>query len=217
VEATLPNYPGLAAEHVRDARLFANREDMLLQLPIVKAGKIAEVGVMRGDFSEFMINTLRPRRFVAFDLFTAHTVPQIWGIPSSQVFDGLTHLDYYRRRFARLGDLIVTEPGPSRDTLPKYANGGFDLIYIDAGHDYESVRIDAELSARMINDSGFLVFNDYIVFDHIGNCKFGVVPVVNTMVAERGWQVFGLALHREMFCDIAIRRDPSRMSGRMGL
>lgn len=178
-----------------------------------QGGVVAELGVMTGDFSEIMIRTLQPRKFVAFDLFTAHTVPQIWSKPSSQVFAGLSHLDFYRRRFASLKERLVIEVGLTRDTLPKYANGEFDLVYIDAGHDYANVKSDAEWSARMIRQTGLLIFNDYVVFDHIGNSWFGIVPVVNTMIVERGWHVVGLALHREMYCDIAIKRDPTRGTG----
>ena len=35
---------------------------------------------------------------------------------------------------------------------------------------------------------------------------YGIVPVVNDMLAGGGWEVAYLALHPLMYCDVALRR-----------
>lgn len=202
-----PPYPPLAAEHLIGSKLYATRNALIADLPIAPGSAIAEIGVLRGDFSFFLMERLKPRKLVAFDSFDCHHEPQIWGVPSSEFFEGMTQLDYFRAHMEPFGDAIVIEQGLTKDTLPRYAGHALDLVYIDAGHAYEEVAFDARAASAMVDDAGILVFNDYIMFDHIGYGPYGVVPVVNEMVVNQGWHVIGLALHHQMFCDIAIRRN----------
>jgi hypothetical protein len=50
-----------------------------------------------------------------------------------------------------------------------------------------------------------VVFNDYIMWDHVTDSAYGVVPVVNELVVNGGWEVVAFALEHQLFCDIAIR------------
>lgn len=93
--STLPRgpveHPALRESDVKNARLFAEREALVEYLaPSLRGGTIAELGVMYGDFSDFLIRTLEPKLFVAFDIFTMHTVPIIWGQSPTKRFHGLT-------------------------------------------------------------------------------------------------------------------------------
>jgi hypothetical protein len=206
VDGNRLDYPTLAREHVSGARLFADRCDLVASLPLPRNPVIAEIGVAKGDFSEFLIKVLQPQKFVAFDTFEMHKAPEAWGTPTNILFEGMTHLEYFRRRFASVADRLVIEVGPSRVTLAEQVKDSFDLIYIDAMHDYEGVKSDAEQSARILRPNGILVFNDYIMFDHRLAVPYGIIPVVNEMVVNQGWVIVGFGLQRDMFCDIAIRR-----------
>jgi glycosyltransferase involved in cell wall biosynthesis len=203
------NYPPLSKEHIDSAaRLFANRNELVESLGIAPGQAVAEVGVALGDFSEFLLRALEPSCFVAIDLFKIHEIAELWGRPTSEIFGNGSHLDYYRRRFARYGDRIRIEEGLSQEMLARYPDDTFALIYIDAGHDYENVRRDAELAALKLKQDGVIVFNDYTMSDLEGT-SYGVVPAVNELVAGGGWRVVGFALQPHMFCDIAIRRVTS--------
>jgi hypothetical protein len=57
----------------------------------------------------------------------------------------------------------------------------------------------------MVKDTGFLVFNDYMLIDH-NHANYGIVPVVNDMVVNQGWRVAGYALDHGLYCDIALQR-----------
>lgn len=198
----LHDFPLVSAKHVADARLFANRYDLIRALPLRENPVIAEIGVATGDFSEFLITELEPRQFVAFDTFELHRLKEIWGTPTRIAFRGLTHDLFYRSRMLQYSPLVKIEHGPSRERLAAYPEREFDLIYIDAGHEYPDVKTDAEQAVRLLARSGFLVFNDYILHG-----DYGIIPAVNELLAEGGWQVFGFALHPGMFCDIALYRD----------
>lgn len=198
--------PALGARHLESARLFADRADLISSIGIGEHGVIGEVGVAVGDFSAILLDRLKPALFVAFDLFELHLDKALWGLTTEEIFGNDTHLAFYQRRFQSRGRQVVTEKGPSHETLAKYPDRFFDMLYIDAGHDFESVKRDAELAVAKIRPSGILVFNDYIMFDHVTATEYGIVPVVNTLVVREDWQVLGIALQRHMFCDIAIQR-----------
>ena len=210
MKSPLPEYPSMSAEHLTGARLFANRYDLLTALPIPQQGSIAEIGVMRGDLSLYLMKQFNPKQFLAVDTFICETFPAIWGIPSTTFFDGLTQLEYFKRLTAAYKDNIIIERGMSQDVMPKYADHSFDMVYIDAGHEYHEVKSDADCAEKMIKEDGILVFNDYTVYDHTADIYYGVVPVVNQMVVNQGWRVVGFCMSHEMFCDIAIQKDPKR-------
>ena len=126
-------------------------------------------------------------------------------MPPKEIFGDLTHPQHYLKRFT--GRPVTIEIGKSGwHTLPKYPDGYFNMIYIDGDHEYEGVKIDADLAKQKLNNDGVLIFNDYIMYDHIAGIDYGVIPVVNELVVNEGWEVIGFALNMWMFCDIAIRR-----------
>lgn len=194
-----PEVPAIRSEHVQNAALYADRTDMIARLPLPKGGVVAEVGVATGTFSKVLIETLHPRKFVAFDIFTMHELPD-------QQFDGLTHEQYYRRKMAAYQDILCLEEGPSHITMAKYRVDEFDLIYLDAAHRYEMVKRDAELASQMLKPNGVLIFNDYVAGNFYRRIQYGVVQAVNELIVNEGWRVIGYALSANMHCDIALQR-----------
>jgi Methyltransferase domain len=158
------DFPSLEARHLDNAQLFANRKDLISSMRSIEGGVIAEVGVAHGGFSEFLMDQLKPKRFVAFDLFNMHEWGEAWGVPTAQLLNNMTHLEFYKKRFADRSTEVVIEVGMSHLTLAKYPDKSFDLIYIDADHSYEGVKKDAEVAKNKVADNGVLIFNDYQVF-----------------------------------------------------
>ena len=66
---------------------------------------------------------------------------------------------------------------------------------------------DTEVSIRKLKENGVLVFNDYIICDHVAGVAYGVVPVVNDLCVNHGWKVLFFALQRQLFCDIGLYRN----------
>lgn len=80
------------------------------------------------------------------------------------------------------------------------------MINIDGDQSNKRVIRDAQFSARKLAPGGFLVFNDYVMTDHVTGAPYGVVPVVNGLCANHGFAVAYFALQRDLFCDIALHR-----------
>jgi Methyltransferase domain len=201
------DFPELDASHLYNAKLYARREDLIAELALPAHPCICEVGVALGTFSKHLIQTLRPSSFHGLDLFMLHLQAELWGQKTSDVLLGMTHADFYRHTMKDQPAVVSVREGPSQETLAQYPDEYFDMIYVDADHTYAGVKADAELAARKVKPAGVLVFNDYLFFDPLLNAEYGVVPVVNEMVAHQGWKVIGFALQKHMFCDIAIRRS----------
>jgi hypothetical protein len=200
------DYPRVRTEHLRDARVCAERADLIRNLPVRPRCKVAEIGVWRADFSKVLITELRPQQFFAFDIFTGHLETDWNGLSGERLFEGLTHRAYYEREMAPFGNMVTTVEGPNTVTLPDYGDHSFDLVYVDAAHDYQSVKTDAALALGMVAESGLLVFNDYTVLDPGSGKRYGVVPVVNDLVVNQGWKIIGFAFDIAMYCDIALQR-----------
>lgn len=194
----------LAPSHLSPgARLYADRRDMVRHLSVQRGGAVCEIGVEFGDFSEYLINELSPAAFSAFDLFDLH----LSGLEKHQArFLDLTHVEFYRQRFARYEIQFEAVVGDSAERLVEVLDATFDLVYVDGDHRLEGVRRDAEQAARIVKSNGIIVFNDYTLYDPFAKMPYGVVPVVNEMCLNEGWQVIGFALQSSMFCDIALAR-----------
>lgn len=179
---------------------------MIAALPLSKGGKVAEIGVWRGAFSKVLVEKLQPRQFVAFDIFTGHLYENWNGLTGHQLFDGLTQRQFYEREIAPFLGITTVVEGRSQETLRDYTDRSFDLVYVDGDHEYDAVKADSELAVEMTADRGFLVFNDYLLFDH-GNVAYGIVPVVNDLVVNHGWDVVGFAINHALYADIALQRS----------
>lgn len=199
------DYPALVKANLQDARLYADRHDLIAALGIRPGGIVAELGVAFGSFSKVLIDALRPDEFVAIDIFELHNSPVVWGRPTAELFKGMTHRAFYAAQFAKSPARITIRQGLSHVCLAEFPDRHFDLIYVDADHNHDSVKADAEVAKHKLRQDGALVFNDYILFDHIAGIPYGVVPVVNRLVVQENWRVIGFALQHQMFCDIALR------------
>lgn len=173
----------------------------------LRNGNIAEVGVLFGDFSRFLIDEINPHLFDAYDIFTSHEYYMIWGKRSAEQFNYKNHLDFYRDKFANEieGGVMRTHVGDGASNLRK-SDVMYDMIYIDANHSYEAVANDADAAISRLKNDGLLIFNDYTLYDLIEGVPYGIVQVVNDLCVNKGWKVKGFALQVCMFNDIAIGR-----------
>lgn len=209
----LPAPTRLDATHVSsNARLYATRDQMLSDLVAKgyarEGGHIVEIGVAFGDFSRVLIATCKPRQFSAFDIFRFHEVEEVFGRAIDAEFGGRTHREFYEQTIRSLFpalDFAIYEGDGARE-LQKVPSASIDLVYIDANHDLDAVEKDAAQALRIVRPDGVIIFNDYIMIDHLSNTPYGVVQVANQIVSTTDWRIVGLSLNPNMFCDLAIVR-----------
>ena len=196
----------LLPNHLRHARIMPNRHHVLDELP--KGSVWGEVGVAFGDYSKAVVARAQPRVFHAIDLFGLEKHKVIFGMKSSEIFKGKTHESFFRDRFASeiaRGQMII-DKGLSNEVLNSFDDNYFDVLYIDAAHDYTNVKKDLDVAKQKIKKDGYIIMNDYIMSNPFDGQLYGVVQATNELCVEEDWEILFLALHPYMFCDVVIRR-----------
>lgn len=194
----------LGQEHVAGARLFANRNLMIASFAPRSDLRFAEIGVAYGDFSQVVLDLLAPAIFDAYDLFSFQEIPE-----TAKRLGGKSHAVFYADRFrgeVNSGRMRLFVGDSSRE-LQKVSDGFYDMIYIDGDHSYEGVKRDTDEALEKLRPDGILIFNDYTMYDHIAHSPYGIVHVVNDLCVAHGWHITHLALHNQMFCDVALQRQ----------
>lgn len=133
---------------------YETRKDMLLQL-LPKNQVICEIGVFAGDFAEWILKALMPKKLYAVDPY-----PGVIMCSGNQ--DG-HNIEHYETKilgwFARTRTEII--PEFSADFLKTLSDGHLDAIYIDGDHSYEGVKADLELARHKVKAGGWIFGHDY--------------------------------------------------------
>lgn len=190
----------LSAKHLKNCQFAADRYVALKNLP--NNGVIAEVGVLGGDLSDWFLKNLEPSEIHLIDLYNCAD------FPGKNRFKKKEHERFIHERFddeIRQGRVKVKK-GYSWNVLGSYPKNTFDIIYIDAAHDYESVKQDLEQSSRVIKEDGYIVMNDYIMYDHLAKSKYGVVQATNEFCVQHDWGFLYFAFHPNLFCDVVLTK-----------
>ena len=196
-------------KYLRNARIVACREDILAKLP--QGGVIAEIGVAFGHYSRKMLDILQPKQFIAVDCFGLDETDWLGRNAYSQQLKGMPHETFYRDKFSQViaNGTMVIKKGYSHEVMESFPDNHFDMIYVDAAHDYDSVVKDLSVCGRKIKPTGHIVLNDYTVTDPLLLMPYGIVQATHEFLVREGWEIVYLAQHPYMFCDVALQKLPS--------
>jgi predicted O-methyltransferase YrrM len=143
--------------------LNARRYQVLLAyLRSNPVNSILEVGVWRGDTARMMIlNCLNEDiEYTGLDLFEGQTA--IDYISEVSLSNPLPVADVYDR-LRPYCDNVRLLKGYSKDTLTilEREERRFDLIFLDGGHSYPTVKGDFEICKKLLSDNGIIFIDDY--------------------------------------------------------
>jgi len=181
---------------------------MLEYLP--KNGVVAEVGVAFGRYTRKILEILHPAKFVAIDTFELDKTSWSGHHAYRDTLGDLGHEAYYRQKFQDRIDngSFIIKKGYSHVKLMEFDDAYFDMIYIDAAHDYASVKQDLAAANVKIKPDGYIVLNDYTLMDPLLLQPYGIVQAVHEFCLQEGWEIRYLGLHPYMFCDVALTKLP---------
>ena len=158
---------------------------------VIPNGVYAEVGVFKGDFSDFLFRTLSPKQLVLIDYFT--------GDMGSGNQDGnnyeLVNLDAVYKQLVKkyeTHDNVTLLKGDSVGMLSTFEDNTFDMIYIDADHSYEGAKRDIQIAYNKLKHGGWLMGHDYEM--NMRKAKqvyhFGVKQAVDEFCQECGQTIY---------------------------
>ena len=199
--------PRLPERLLWNARLLPDRYAILPLLP--KNRTIVEVGVALGAFSSHFLSVCQPKQFIAIDLFNLHEYPSLWGRNTKELFGERRHSEFYRDRFAGAihQNIVTVLEGDSLAMLATLDDASVDVVYVDADHQYDSVKRELGIIRRKIRDDGFIILNDYIMNEAgFSNAPYGVIQATNEFMISENWEMVYLAFQPYMYCDVVLRK-----------
>ena len=166
-------------------------------LDLVRPKTVIEVGVWKGAATIHMLQVMHELgiepKFYCVDTWTGSI--EHWTEEPYQPLLGLKHgfptlYWQFLANVKRSGfhSCVTPVPMPSRQAalLLASANVLADFIYIDAAHDEQSVRMDAEEYWSLLTGEGAIMFDDYGTWP-------GVTTAVNAFAAEKSVPVYATA------------------------
>lgn len=140
------------------ACILETRQYIANAIVLPPKSKIAEIGVLQGDFSQILHKQFNPYMLYLIDPFD--------GVVSSGDADGNNIQTYnmtesYKRvldRFEKAQNVNVLKY-ESR-VLEMFTDNFFDMIYIDGDHSYDGVKYDLNVAYKKIKNNGWICGHD---------------------------------------------------------
>jgi len=125
-------------------------------------GRGAEIGVKQGKYSEELLSNWHGSELVSID-------PWLSADPDEYVDRSNVSQDRFnefyeetRERLAGYGSRSTIWRMTSVEAAAKVPDQSFDFVYIDARHDYESVKEDLEAWCSKVRPGGIMAGHDYV-------------------------------------------------------
>jgi Methyltransferase domain len=151
-------------------------------------GRGAEIGVKLGKYSDELLTNWRGEELVSIDPWLSAD-PEDYvdrSNVSQEEFD--RYHEETRERLSRHGSRSTIWRLTSVEAAERAPDHSFDFVYIDARHDYESVKEDLNAWCAKVRPGGILAGHDYVDGD-LPQGEFYVKSAVDEFFGERGIDV----------------------------
>jgi predicted O-methyltransferase YrrM len=154
-----------------------------------KCRNILEIGVFNGNFAYRMLKIAKIHspnetiNYVGVDLFESNFSSKI---AKTEISPTPRDKSYVQKHLDLLGVKVALYEGWSYEVLPNLIGKQiFDLIIIDGGHSYETVKSDFENSTYLLAEGGSIIFDDYTNQKGILYGKYGINRVISEIDASK--------------------------------
>lgn len=138
-----------------------------------------EVGVWRGEFSEYLLSESGLAKLISVDAWDASLTLQ----KKYRQVDFEAAMLLTKDKLKRFGKRSEVLRLTSKDAAKQFPDNYFDFVYIDAGHDYDNVKQDLTVWYPKLKPGGLFAGHDYVKWQ--GKAKtWGVVRAVNEFIEE---------------------------------
>jgi len=145
----------------------------------------AEIGVKLGAYSDELLTNWRGEELVSIDPWLSADPDEYVDRSNVSQDEFDSYYDQTRERLARHGDRSSIWRMTSVEAAATVPDHSFDFVYIDARHDYESVKEDLEAWWAKVRPGGILAGHDYVDGD-LPQGEFYVKSAVDEFFGARG-------------------------------
>lgn len=155
-----------------------NRVQLLTALP--KGGKAIELGTYRGGFAVKLLRVIDPEELHLVDPWALDEDDAYLRTYGGQRSAMHSAYDQVQRVFQEeiASGRVALHRAYSRDVASQFSDRHFDLIYIDAMHDYDNVRADLLTYKDKLKTEGFILGHDFSNTYMSRAKKFGIIRAV---------------------------------------
>lgn len=174
-ESQIPNQPDDDLRFPEDVQGWLTETEGRALARLARDRRVLEIGSFCGRSTICMAQTAK--QVVAVDPFDGRDTPK----------PGDTW-DQFTLNLTRYGVADKVRPVVSTTADLSVSDGPFDVAFIDGAHDYESVKLDAQIAMGLLAGDGLLAFHDYREEpgDHDGRWDPGVTQAVNELLQAGG-------------------------------
>tara|TARA_B100001564_G_scaffold356699_1_gene371422 strand:+ start:231 stop:911 length:681 start_codon:yes stop_codon:yes gene_type:complete len=168
----------LEKKNISNLKIKLNRLEILKEL---KKGSIcAELGVAYGEFSDQVLETVKPKLLVLVDSY-----------PNKGNFVDEGNLKYIEKKYQKLVNekKIQIINKDSIEAASMFKENFFDWIYIDTTHSYHQTLGELRAWKNKIKSDGYILGHDYIMGNWIDDIKYGVQEAVHQFCVEENWEI----------------------------
>lgn len=150
-----------------------------------------EVGVDRGLYSEFLMQTIPGLKLFGVDPWTREVFEE--GNPYKAPVEYFTQCyEETLKRMVPFGDNYKIIKKYSMDAVKDFEDNSLDFVYIDANHDFINFAMDLQFWLRKVRPGGIMSGHDYAYysyskFNHVKRCliayarEYRMIPIFAVM------------------------------------
>jgi methyltransferase family protein len=153
-------------------------------------GRGAEIGVKQGKYSDELLSNWKGEELVSIDPWLSADPEEYVDRSNVEQDEFDRYYEQTRERLARFGSRSTIWRTTSVEAAARVPDHSFDFVYIDARHDYESVKEDLEAWCAKVRPGGVLAGHDYVDGD-LPQGEFYVKSAVDEFFGARGIPVHG--------------------------
>lgn len=171
----------LEKKNISNLKIKLNRLEILKELK--KNSICAELGVAYGEFSDQILEIVKPKLLVLVDSY-----------PNKGNFVDEGNLEYLKKKYQKKVEEkeIKIIHNDSIKTATMFEENFFDWIYIDTTHSYQQTLGELRAWKNKIKSDGYILGHDYVMGNWIDDVKYGVQEAVHQFCVEENWEIIYL-------------------------
>jgi hypothetical protein len=170
----------------RSPQHWAEERLRVLKPYLTENAVAGELGVLKGDFSQQIIQSLKPARLHLIDPWYLQGLEWPWEKEDRSTIHALVGiLKDFEKELA--SGQVVLNIGYDQDVLPTLPDGYFDWAYLDTTHEYAQTRTELQLLRRKVKASGVIAGDDWR--PDPTHPHHGVYRAVQEVIAEGRYEI----------------------------